>query len=136
VSVTIIRPFSGYGVDQDETYPFRAFIERARRRDDPFEIWGTGEQVRDFVHVDDVVSATLTAVTAGVSGPLNICTGVPTSFNQLAGLVCRAAGYSPKFLWRGDKPQGVRYRVGSTKQLEQVYRPNISLSEGVWKALQ
>lgn len=36
--MTILRPFSGYGGDQDEAYPFPAFIRRARERQDPFEI--------------------------------------------------------------------------------------------------
>lgn len=39
--MTILRPFSGYGGDQDEAYPFPAFIRRARERQDPFEIWAT-----------------------------------------------------------------------------------------------
>jgi nucleoside-diphosphate-sugar epimerase len=135
VPVTVVRPFSGYGEDQDETYPFRAFIERARHQVDPFEIWGDGHQVRDFVHVDDIVNATLTAAASGVSGPLNVCTGVPTSFNELARLVCREVGYSPALLWRGDKPQGVRWRVGSTLLLDEVYPPRITLQEGIRRAL-
>jgi nucleoside-diphosphate-sugar epimerase len=135
VPVTVVRPFSGYGRLQDETYPFRAFIERARRRDDPFEIWGDGKQVRDFVHVDDIVEATLVAAASGVDGPLNICTGVGTSFNRLAALICDAVGYSPKFFWRADQPQGVRYRVGDPSELFKVRRPIITLEEGIWEGL-
>src|SRR4051812_24358170 len=48
--VTVGRPFSGYGEDQSENFPFRAINERARRRDDPFPNWGSGEQVRDWIH--------------------------------------------------------------------------------------
>ena len=40
--ILIPRPFSGYGEDQAPCYPFPAFIARAKRRDDPFEIWGSG----------------------------------------------------------------------------------------------
>ena len=64
VPVTIVRPFSGYGPDQDTTYPFTAFAERAARRADPFDVWGDGQQVRDFVHVTDIVNATLALVDA------------------------------------------------------------------------
>ena len=53
LAVTVVRPFSGYGEDQDDTYPFRAMVERARRREDPFVVWGPGTQVRDWIHVRD-----------------------------------------------------------------------------------
>ena len=58
--VTCIRPFSGYGEDQDLTYPIPAIARRAARKEDPFEVWGTGKQGRDFVHIDDVISAPIT----------------------------------------------------------------------------
>src|SRR6185369_16127194 len=49
VPVTVVRPYSGYGEDQSEDFPFRAFVERARRREDPFDVWGDGKQVRDWI---------------------------------------------------------------------------------------
>ncbi len=48
--IRVIRPMSGYGTDQDTTYPFGAFLARAKERMDPFPIWGDGRQVRDWVH--------------------------------------------------------------------------------------
>jgi nucleoside-diphosphate-sugar epimerase len=38
--VYTFRPFSGYGADQDLSYPFPSFIQRAKAQLDPFEIWG------------------------------------------------------------------------------------------------
>ncbi len=134
--VTIVRPFSGYGEDQALDYPFPSFIDRARRRADPFEIWGDGEQVRDWVHISDVVGATLAAVEQEVAGPVNICTGRPTSFNDLAKLVTEAAGYSPSFRHLPSKPSGVHYRVGDPTKLLSFYQPKVSLEEGIRRALE
>lgn len=136
IPVTVVRPFSGYGADQDETYPFRAFLERARRREDPFTVWGDGEQVRDFIHVGDVVDATLAAVEQGIDGPVNLGTGRPTSFNELADLVTRAAGYRPELEHQTTKPVGVRYRVADPARMLSFYQPRVSLEEAVRQALE
>jgi nucleoside-diphosphate-sugar epimerase len=135
VPVTVVRPFSGYGADQDPAYPFRAFLERARRCEDPFTIWGDGEQVRDFIHVSDVVAGTLALVEAAVDGPVNLGAGRPTSFNELARLMTRAAGYEPEFRHETDKPTGVRYRVADTTLLSRYYQPKVTLEEGIEMAL-
>ncbi|MFG3051915.1 NAD-dependent epimerase/dehydratase family protein [Kitasatospora sp. NPDC048239] len=133
--VHVLRPMSGYGADQALDYPFPSFIARARRREDPFEIWGTGRQVRDWVHVDDVVGATLAAIDQDVQGPVNIGTGRATSFNELAEMVCSQAGYKPELRHRLDAPDGVQYRVADPTKLLSFYAPKISLEEGIHGAL-
>lgn len=135
VPVTVVRPFSGYGADQDPAYPFRAFIDRAQRREDPFTVWGDGEQVRDFIHVSDVVAGTLALVEAGADGPVNLGTGRPTSFNELARLVCGAAGYQPSIEHQPGQPVGVHYRVADTALLSRYYQPKVALEEGIRMAL-
>lgn len=133
--VHVFRPFSGWADDQDTSYPAGAFIDRAKRRADPFDVWGDGAQVRDFVHVSDVIAATMAAIDQDYPGPLNLCTGVPTSFNELAGLVTSAAGYRPAIQHHLDKPQGVRYRVGDPTELHKVWVPQVSLGDGLRAAV-
>lgn len=133
--VTVVRPFSGYGEDQSDQFPFGAFRDRARRREDPFTIWGSGEQVRDWVHVDDVVGAVLAAVEQDVDGPLNIATGHGTSMRELAELFATTAGYRPEFETHPERPAGVAYRVGDPTRLHEIYTPRVTLDEGVKRAL-
>jgi nucleoside-diphosphate-sugar epimerase len=135
VKIHVFRPFSGYGSDQALDYPFPSFIARAKRKDDPFEIWGNGRQTRDWIHIDDIVDATLAAIDADVIGPVNICSGIPTSFNELAKKVTKAAGYTPEFNHILEAPKGVHYRVGDPTKLNKFYTPKISLDEGIWRAL-
>jgi nucleoside-diphosphate-sugar epimerase len=134
IPVTVVRPFSGYGEDQDADYPFPSFIQRARDRQDPFELW-CGPCIRDFIHVDDVVAGTLAAMDSDVQGPLNLCTGRAVSFDELAELVTMAAGYRPGFRHVIDAPSGPAYRVGDVGRLLRVYDPQISLEEGILRAL-
>jgi nucleoside-diphosphate-sugar epimerase len=122
------------GADQALDYPFPSFIARAKRKADPFEVWGRGTQVRDFVHIDDVVGATFAAVINDVS-VMNICSGRPTSFIELAEMVMLQANYLAPIKNNLDAPIGVEYRVGSTTQMFQIYEPKISLEEGIALAL-
>jgi nucleoside-diphosphate-sugar epimerase len=142
VPVTVVRPFSGYGADQDEDYPFPSFIRRACERGAAdggvFRIWGNGNQVRDFVHVDDIVARTLRLADDGTAEPVNLCTGRPTSFNELARLVCSEAGWDdPKYAHLLNAPTGVRYRVGSPARMRRLTGdlPMISLETGIRRAL-
>jgi len=134
-TVTVCRPFSGYGEDQDDRFPFGAFRDRARRRDDPFEIWGDGTQVRDWIHVDDMVGAILAAHEHGVDGPVNLCTGIGTSLNDLAAMFAADVGYKPTFKHLLDAPKGVAYRVGDPTLMRTFYEPKVSIEEGVKRAL-
>jgi nucleoside-diphosphate-sugar epimerase len=134
-AVTVVRPFSGYGEDQSDDFPFGAFRDRARRHQDPFMVWGDGTQVRDWVHVDDVVGAVLAAAEHEIDGPVNICTGIGTSMAELATRFAEEAGYSPRYAFMADKPAGVQYRVGDPSLLNEFYVPKVTIQEGVRRAL-
>ena len=133
--ILIPRPFSGYGEDQAPCYPFPAFIQRAERRDDPFEIWGSGDSTRDWIHVSDLVGATFALLDADVTGPVNLGWGRATSFDELARIVTEAAGYRPQFKHRHDAPQGVHHRVCDPSRMLDHYMPTVTLEEGVRRAL-
>jgi nucleoside-diphosphate-sugar epimerase len=134
IKVSVLRPFSGYGSDQALDYPFPSLIARGKAKLDPFEIWGTGEQVRDFIHIDDVVAATFEAITNNVK-TLNLCTGRATSFIQLAEMIMLAQGYLAPIKKHPGKPSGVEYRVGDPIKMLQIYEPKITLEEGIARAL-
>lgn len=133
--VTVVRPFSGYGEEQGTDWPFGAFVERALRRDDPFTVWGDGSQVRDWIHIDDVVRGALAVIESGTTDPVNLCTGVGTSMVDLIGLLTAAAGYRPDLELRTDRPAGVARRVGDPIRLHRYYMPEISIEAGVKRAL-
>lgn len=136
VDVLVVRPFSGYGADQDLDYPFPAYIDRARRGCDPFHVWGDGTQVRDWIHIDDVVAGMFAALDAEVTGPVNLGTGVPTTFNEMAEQVCVAAGLKSRLEHVLTAPQGVHFRVADVERLHEFYTPKVSLEAGIIEALE
>ena len=133
LTVHIFRPFSGYGSDQALDYPFPSFIARGKAKADPFQIWGNGNQIRDFIHIDDIVEGSLAGCLADIK-VANLCTGIPTSFNDLAALVAQVAGYAPEVQHLPSEPVGVQYRVGDPWFMETFYKPQISLIEGIQRA--
>lgn len=134
-NVHIFRPFSGYGWDQDLTYPFPTYVKRAVERQNPFEVWGPGTQTRDFIHMADVVNAVLTAVEENIQGPINLGTGRSTSFIQLAQMCMSAVGYAGEIKTNPDKPVGCMHRVSDNTKLLEFYTPKISLEEGIKEAV-
>lgn len=135
LAVHVVRPFSGYGEDQGTDWPFGAFVARAEGREDPFTVWGPGTQVRDWIHIDDVVAGALAVVDQDVRVPVNLCTGRGVSMLQLAAMICQESGYRPEFATKPDAPTGVAYRVGDPDRFHAVYRPQVSLEEGVARAV-
>ena len=133
--VHVFRPFSGYGEDQSLDYPFPSFIKRGVEKANPFKIWGSGNQVRDFIHIEDVVAATLEAVRQDIQGPVNLGLGRATSFNDLATLVAAECGYSPEFERIIGAPEGVQYRCSDPAKMLSFYTPKILLEEGISRSI-
>jgi nucleoside-diphosphate-sugar epimerase len=135
--VLILRPFSGYGTDQDLTYPFPSIIQRAIMNSNPFDIWGRANTTRDFIHIDDVVDAVCTMVKNDCNQTINLCSGRPTTFVELAKIALDILGIEkyPKFNILTDKPSGVAYRVGNPTMMSDYYTPKITLEEGVHRAI-
>jgi UDP-glucose 4-epimerase len=133
--VIIYRPFSGYGEGQSFDYPLPSIIQRVVRGDDPIDIWGSGDQVRDFIHIDDIVECVLQTMDVLKPGDvLNLGSGIPISFRQLAAMAHTEVGAptSPcNIVTDTSKPEGVFYRVADTYKMNQFYKPKVSLEEGI-----
>lgn len=134
--VHVVRPFSGYGGDQDTVYPFPAILARVLAGD--MSVWGPPGQVRDWIHIDDVVGASLAIVDADYRTPVNICTGRGIEFGELAMTMAKIAGADCRKLavrYLRDQPTGVMYRVGSPDRMLTIYHPEISIEDGIVMAL-
>jgi nucleoside-diphosphate-sugar epimerase len=134
ISVACVRPFSGYGEDQDLTYPIPAIAARAAKKENPFEVWGSGHQGRDFVHIDDCIDCILMAMDSISDGSaINIGSGKLTSFLEIIALFSRFAGYSPDIKPLLDKPVGVHSRYANMDFVNHTFnwKPKISIEEGM-----
>jgi UDP-glucose 4-epimerase len=134
LSVTCIRPFSGYGEDQDLTYPIPSIALRVAKKENPVTVWGTGDQGRDFVHIDDVLDCSLLAMDHITDGTaINIGRGVLTSFNEIITELTSIAGYDAEIKRLLDKPVGVHSRYCNMDFVKEKlgWEAKIGLREGM-----
>ncbi len=134
LSVVCVRPFSGYGEDQELSYPIPAITLRAVNMENPIEVWGTGRQGRDFVHIDDAINLIEIAIDKISDGrAYNISNGKLISFIEIIEIVTRLAGYRPTIKQLLDKPVGVHARYGSYEKAknELGWIPIIPIEEGL-----
>ena len=139
IKSVIYRPFSGYGEDQDDTYPFPSICKRAvkHKGQATLNVWGTGDQMRDFIHIEDCVDGVLlTMDKIDNAEAINLSTGIYTSFKEFARLAANVCGYDPEVIGLSDKPSGVFARGGDTaKQKHLGFTYKTDFREGIKKAI-
>lgn len=133
-----VRPFSGYGEEQDLTYPVPSIALRAAKHETPLTVWGSGLQGRDFVHIDDCVEAILRVLAAVNDGSaINIGSGKLINFREVAALFAKLEGYETTIKPLEDKPTGVHSRYADISRMREVlkWEPKISIEEGFARVL-
>ncbi|PIR89078.1 MAG: epimerase [Candidatus Harrisonbacteria bacterium CG10_big_fil_rev_8_21_14_0_10_40_38] len=135
--VACVRPFSGYGEDQDTSYPVPAIASRIAKRENPMTVWGTGEQGRDFVHIDDCIEAMFIVLDKISDGSgINIGTGKLLSFNEIIRTFAKIEKYEPSIKQLLDKPVGVQARHAHPEKIFSLgWKPEISLEDGLTRVL-
>jgi UDP-glucose 4-epimerase len=133
-----LRFFNVFGPGQDPDSPYSGVISRFVSRagqGGPITVFGDGEQTRDFVHIDDVVRSMLLAeAAAGTAAPVvNICTGSPTSINDLASLVARQFTPAPPIEHADARPGDIRRSAGDPSLAARLlgWQPSVSLADGL-----
>ncbi|KAF5361532.1 hypothetical protein D9758_006179 [Tetrapyrgos nigripes] len=102
----------------------------------PFEIWGTGDQRRSFLYIDDAVEGVVQSLQSGEKGPFNIGSDHSVSIKELADIALRHAGVDPSsvpFIFDLTKPVGVASRNSNNDKSssELGWIPKTSLEEGM-----
>ena len=138
---TNFRPFSGYGSDQDLNYPFPSIIKRAinHSKKKKFIVWGSGYQMRDFIHIKDVVRGSLMIAKKVKNGKaVNLSSGKFTSFIKLSTKILNILEKKNIYvLGNSTKPEGVFARGGATSlQKKYGFVPKISLDDGIKMAIE
>jgi GDP-L-fucose synthase len=149
---TVIRPASVYGPGEDfdpaTGHVVAALVRKVVERRRPLDVWGTGDEVRDLVHVDDVVDGVLAA--AALDDPLvvlNLGSGAPVTVRALLDAILAADGWdrddaAPTF--DPSRPRTIPARVLDVTAIRTRcgFVPRVPLADGIartvawWRAQQ
>ena len=133
------RLFTVYGPRENESHAIIAFIAKALARQEPFEIWGSGQQDRNFTYVDDIVDGLILSVESiDDCRSVNIGTDEITRIVDAVNLVCRIVDYDPEnYFFDTTKPEEVLARAASvSNQISWLgWSPSIRFAEGIKKTV-
>jgi nucleoside-diphosphate-sugar epimerase len=133
----VYRPFSGYGIEQSLSYPIPALIDRAKnlKSNDKFEVWGSGMQIRDFIHISDVINKIMLSFNSRSENlTMNLSTGLGYNFKEIAKIILNLLEKSNPIISLESKPSGVQSRVGSIKLQEKMgLKNNLTVEMGIKK---
>jgi nucleoside-diphosphate-sugar epimerase len=134
-----VRIFTAYGPRENETHAVIALIAKAFVKLDPYVIWGTGEQDRNFTYVRDIVDALILASEKIEDGsPVNAGREDRITLNQASELIFDIIDWKPKKIMRDlTKPQGVASRATDLTRARRVlgWEPKVSYEEGFKKTI-
>jgi nucleoside-diphosphate-sugar epimerase len=107
---------------------------------DPYVIWGTGEQDRNFTYVQDIVDAlVLAAEKINDGSPVNAGRDDRITINETCELIFDAIDWRPKRIEHDlSKPQGVASRAADLTKASKVlgWKPKFSYSKGFKKTIE
>lgn len=137
--IAILRPTAVYGpgdnFDSRSSHVIPALVRRAVAKENPFEVWGTGEEVRDFLHVADLARASLLALEHhAVCEPLNIGCGRAVTIREVVREVLSAAGHaSADVRFDPSRPTALPFRMVDAGEAKRVlgFEPEWTLAAGL-----
>ena len=140
LSVIGLRYFNVYGIGQNVSYAgvITNFLEKIKNGK-PLIINGKGNQVRDFIHVNDIAKANLDAMLSNVKkGFFNIGTGIPTSINNLAEIMVKISQNQNEIIHGPELDGDIEISQADVKFTKKSINWNhmINLEEGLFQLIQ
>ena len=132
------RFFTVYGERGVENHAVIAMIARAFVKQDPFEVWGDGQQVRNWTYVGDIVSGMVLAAEKIDDGTaVNLGTEERTRVIDAVREVLRYTGHATDVKLLPHMPTGPVNRVASNRLARQLlgWEPRMKFMDGLHQTI-
>jgi GDP-L-fucose synthase len=142
--VVIIRPSAVYGPGdtfaEDTSHVIPALIKKAVQRESPYVVWGSGDEVRDFIHISDFAKGCLLALEKCLTfDPINIGAGKVTTIREIVGYILDAVGHRDvPVVFDKTKPVTIPFRMIDIEKARRLlgFEPQISIERGIRETVQ
>lgn len=140
----VLRPSNVYGApanfDPETSHVIPALIKKVVERQQPLEIWGTGDEVRDVIHVDDMVAAMVRAAEVEETfAVFNVGSGIGVTIRELAQRIAALDGCEDvEVRCDPQKPTTFSIRILDVSKIERGlgFRPSVSLDDGLARTIE
>jgi UDP-glucose 4-epimerase len=132
------RYFTVYGPRGHENHAVMAMIARAFVGQNPFVVWGNGEQIRNWTHVDDIVSGTIRAAEVIEDGTaVNLGTMERTRVIDAVQQVLRLTGHQAEIELHPEMPTGPMNRVADNSRAKKLlgWEPQVKFMDGLRRTI-
>lgn len=136
--VAVCRYFTVYGERGVENHAVIAMIARAFVKQDPFVVWGNGEQIRNWTYVQDIVEGTLLAAEKIDDGAaVNLGTMERIRVIDVAREILRYTGHQAEIELHPDMPAGPLNRVADNSLAKQLlgWEPQVRFIDGLRRTI-
>ena len=138
MEVGIVRPYNCYGprdhFDPATSHVIPALIKRVLDGENPIKVWGSGNQTRAFLYVEDLVEGMIAAIEKyPVPEPINLGTDEEISIKDLIAKILKITGVKAKLEFDTSMPDGSLRRNSDNKNAIKYlgFKPKISLDQGL-----
>jgi GDP-L-fucose synthase len=143
MDVCVVRPANIYGEFDDfeweTSHVIPALIRKVVERHDPLEVWGDGNDLKEFIYVEDFIDGMLLAMEKQKSfEPINIAVGKPCTVRDVLHALLRIGDHeNAKVVYNAAMPSMIPKRlIDVTKATEELgFRPRFTLEEGLTRTL-
>lgn len=144
MATVVVRPSNIYGPYDDfefeTSHVMAALIRRVAERHEPIEVWGTGDDIRDWIYIDDFIDALILATEKIESyNPINIGLGKGYSIKEALQMILEVDGYTDaKVKFDPAKPSMIPIRLIDTTKAETFlgFKAKTGLREGIRKTIE
>lgn len=128
-------PNDNFDYENSHVFPamIRKFHDAKEKKEGSITFWGTGTPKREFMHVDDVASATLfLMLNYNDSEIINVGTGEDVSILELVNKMKKITNYSGKVIWDKEKPDGMPRKLLDVSKINNLgWKHTIDVDRGI-----
>ena len=110
------------------------FVDACKNNSDSIEIWGSGNQSRDILYIEDAVEAMDIILNNDKYDTVNVASGFEISIREIAELLIKVSGYKGKLWFNTDRPEGIKNRAIDNSRLKELgWVPKYSMEDAFAK---